>query len=104
MNKVNFSDFCAQCDMDDFNTKIVHYSDARVDPHGVVSYDERMNEALKRYKNHKNALPEEERIKSVACGKEIERQIFAQCKIKPEDITDESIAPIMEELRGFVIK
>jgi hypothetical protein len=45
----------------------------------------------------------EERDRLVACGQEIEKQIFAKCKIKPEDITDASVAPIIEELRNFVI-
>jgi len=40
----------------------------------------------------------------VACGSEIEQQIFAHCKIKPEDITHELIEPIAEALRNFVVK
>ena len=30
----------------------------------------------------------------LVCGKDIERQIFEHCKITPEDINDEIIAPI----------
>ena len=52
----------------------------------------------------KNKGHEAEREKLVACGAEMEKQIFSKCKIKPEDITDETIAPIIEELKNFVIK
>ena len=34
----------------------------------------------------------------------IEKQIFAKCKIKPEYITNETVAPIISELRNFMIE
>ena len=98
-----FSLLCKHAEGDDMEVKIVHYADGRVDPHGVVSYLSRMGEARVRY-DHLNKGKEAERERMVACGAEIEKQIFVKCKIKPEDITDASVAPIIEELRGFVIK
>ena len=87
------------------NLKIVNYADTRVDPHGIVSYDERMEEGRNRYKDRSdNDINEEQRIKFVECGKDIEKQIFAKCKIKPEDINDETVKPIIESLKDFVIK
>jgi len=103
INKIIFSLLCNHRDGNDIFIKIIVYADNRVDPHGIVSYDERMNEAKKRYTNRKNTVLEEERQKLVACGKEIERQIFSKCKIKPEDITNETTAPIVSSLRNFVI-
>ena len=94
---------CKHRDSDDYVTKIISYSDWRVDPHGVKSYEDRMNEAKKRYKRNTQA-EEDEREKLIKCGKDIEKQIFSKCKIQPEDITDESVAPIIEELKNFVIK
>jgi hypothetical protein len=82
--------------------KIMHYADMRVGPFGVLSYDERMEEARKRYANRTD-FQEENRLQLVACGKEVEKQIFEHCLIKPEYINDESITPIMESLRDFVI-
>ena len=90
-------------DGDDFAIKIAVYSDNRVSPHGVVPYLDRMEDGRLRYKDL-NTGQEEQHENLVACGAEIEKQIFAKCKIKPEDITDEAVAPIIEELRGFVIK
>jgi HD superfamily phosphodiesterase len=94
---------CAHRDSNDINAKIVIYADNRVDPHGVVSYDERMNEGAKRYKNRKGILSDDERKKMIACGKEIEKQIFSKCKIKPEDINDETTKPIISGLRDFML-
>lgn len=88
----------------DILLKIEFYGDARVSPHGVLSYEERQAESTKRYEKVAGGLPPDERKDMVKCGKDIEREIFAHCKIKPSDITDESIVSIMEELKNFVIK
>jgi hypothetical protein len=97
-----FSLICSHFENSDMDVKITHYSDGRVAPHGVLSYQGRMDEAKKRYGNKLRL--EEERNRLVKCGLGIEQQIFAKCNIKPEDITDASVAPIIEELKGFVIK
>lgn len=102
-----FGLICKHKESSDMKVKIVHYSDGRVDPHGVVSYEERMEEGKRRYSGHKASIggvTEEKRLELVACGKEIEKQIFAKCRIKPEDITNETVVPIVSELRNFVIK
>lgn len=87
----------------DFAIKIIKYADMRVSPYGVVSCEERTDEVKKRYK-FKTKAEEDEQDRLLVCGKEIEKQIFAKCKIKPEDINDETIAPIVLELKNFVIK
>ena len=103
VDKIRFSLLCSHRDGNDMSIKIVAYADNRVDPHGVVSYEARMDESKERYKNHKNNPGEKEWGKMVACGKEIEKQIFAKCRIKPEDINDETVAPIISKLRDFMI-
>ena len=107
VDQINFVLYCRLCDSPDLSSKIVVYADGRVDPHGVVSFEERMNEGKNRYKNHKStfgAVTEKERQRLVAYGLEIEKQVFAKCKIKPEDINDTAIAPIILSLKNFVIK
>lgn len=103
VSQIDFSLICSLSNGNDINTKIAFYADARVDPHGIVSYDERMNEGKKRYQS-RNKISDEKRQVSVECGKEIEKQIFTRCKIKPEDITDLSVAPIIAELKNFMVK
>ncbi|MBI5139219.1 HD domain-containing protein [Candidatus Nomurabacteria bacterium] len=99
-----FSLICEHFNSGDISMKILHYADGRVNPYGIVSYEDRMNEARKRYQGGESSIKEEERQKLVNCGKQIEKQIFEKCKIKPEDITDESVARIIKELKNFVVK
>jgi len=67
-----------------------------------VSYDERMDEAKKRYKFKESE--EAERQILIKCGREMEKQIFSKCKIKPEDINDKTVAPTLLNLKNFVVK
>lgn len=101
---MHFLKLCSYRDGNNLNTKIINYADNRVSPHGVVSYDERLEEANVRYRNRKDAVPDEERRRLVSCGKDIEKQIFEKCKIKPEDINDETVKSVIESLKDFVIE
>ena len=98
-----FNNLCIIKDNTDWGSKILQYSDLRVGPKGVLSYDERMDDGKKRYANHKNYVEEEERNKIVNCGRDIEKQIFAHSNIKQEYITDESVKEMIEELKNFEI-
>ncbi len=98
-----FELICYLSEIEDVHKKILHYADGRVSPDGVLSYLDRMEEANRRYA-HLSAGKEAERAQLISCGLEIEKQIFAKCRIKPEDITDDVVAPIIEELKNFVIK
>lgn len=101
-DKFHFSRSCEYKERGDIYSKIATYSDQRVSPNGVVSYLARIEEARKRYA-HVPDLQEGTRQRLVSCGLEVEKQIFSKCKIKPEDINDETVAPIIEKLRDFVI-
>lgn len=107
IDHVDFKLSCIIQENDSLIYRIVNYADWRVDPFGVVSYEHRMEEGKRRYENSNRTfggVDETERLRLVGCGKEIEKQIFAKCKIKPEDITDETVASVIEELRNFVVK
>ena len=102
---ISFSLACKNRDQDNFAYKIANYADWRVNPYGVVSFEDRQSEAKNRYQHRKdNGHTEEEREKLVNCGRDIEKQIFTKCKIKPEDINDETIKSVISSLRAFVIK
>jgi hypothetical protein len=101
-SRISFLNVCVDKDKDDWVLKILQYADLRVGPMGVLSFKERTDEGKKRYAN-RSTLSEEERNKLLACGRELEEQIFSKCKIKPEDINDESVKPLIEELRNFEI-
>ena len=104
INGVGHLYFCDQLNNDDMNIKILNYADTRVGPFGILSYEDRMTEVSLRYKQYGNFIGDEVHEKAVSCGRDIERQIFANCKIKPEDINDESAKGVIEELKNFVLR
>ncbi len=84
--------------------KICNYSDMRVAPTGVVSIHERMEDGAKRYnhrKDYKVVGPERDEIFNTLI--ELEKQLFADSKIKPSDITAVSTEPIIDQLRSYEI-
>lgn len=102
-----FGLLCDNKDKENWELKLLHYADMRVGPYGIISYEERMEDARKRYEKKLDDEMTREvgrRELLLSCGKDIERQIFANCKIKPEDINDESVKKIIEELKSFEIK
>ena len=101
--RIDFGLACEYCVINDAKMKIVNYADWRVSPYGILSFEGRMEDGKKRYKL-KTQADENEREKLIICSKEIEKQIFAKCKIKPEDINDATAEPVISELRKFVVK
>ena len=84
---------------DNIGEMIAHYSDLRVAPNNVISLKERMDDIRERYRARDlqhftpDKINERERLTEI-----METKIFAVSTITPEDITDESIAPIEAEL------
>jgi hypothetical protein len=104
VDRFDFSHACKYASGDNMVHKVINYADWRVDPHGIVSYHERQEEAKKRYQNRPDSIGGEAREKLRVCGNEVEKQIFSKCKIKPEDINDQTAAAVILELRNFVVK
>ena len=75
--------------------KIVNYSDFRVGPFGVLSLRDRMEEIRVRYTGRDFPFMKD-LDRHIAEGLEIEKQIFEHTDISPEDITDESIRKYFE--------
>lgn len=98
---ISFSKLLLTRDHASFEQKIVEYSDLRVAPYGITSMHERLAEAKKRYATESELLgrTEEEYQTLLRAAEEIERQIFAECRILPEDITEKIASPIMRLLR-----
>jgi len=85
----------------DYAKKIVQYSDDRVSPKGVVSLEGRLQDLRDRYQQHRTESRELLDFENAL--REIEKQIFAKCKIKPEDVTEPVVRPIVEKLKSFEI-
>lgn len=85
-----------------FEYKICNYADQRVGPFGVISISERIADGKERYKNFKHKAINSDDFEKLCGGLYIlEKQIFAESKIKPTLINDESIKKILSELKEF---
>ena len=104
LNHIGFSKATDNEFEESFEYKICGYADMRTGPYGELSLEERMYEAHERYKGKKHSLASGSFSSLSNSLRNIEEQIFSKCKIKPEDITDEAIAPIILELKNFVIE
>lgn len=92
-------------DSGSYELKVGEYGDLRVGPHGVLSMDARIGEASPRYVGKHPDMPRgtEEFERLVAAAHELEQQVFAEATIAPEDITEQSIQPLIAELRGYAV-
>lgn len=84
--------------------RLCDYADLRVSPDGVVSLDERLEDGNKRYKHRPDKwLADDVREKVEQACHDNEQQLFKNCRLKPTDITDDSTAPIVEQLKAYEI-
>jgi hypothetical protein len=84
--------------------KICCYSDQRVAPNGVVSIRQRLEEGAKRYALHPTrAKLLSHQGRSAEGLLEMEQQIFRRSTILPDQVGDETVAPIIEELKNVDI-
>lgn len=105
VSEMVFGALCEHQKSNNLELKILHYADMRVGPFGVLSYEDRMEDVRKRYANvpHDEFTRtfQSEREKLLACGKDIETEIFSMCSINPVDINDERVNGIIPELKSF---
>lgn len=90
---------------DSLEQKISEYADDRVGPHGVLPLSERLAEARARYiESGKTYYTKEGFEKLSQFVYALEKQIFADARIQPEDINDVAVKPIIEELRKYPVE
>jgi hypothetical protein len=106
IDETRFSRLEAARDGVSFEQKLVKYADLRAAPLGILPLLDRLEEGRVRYAERKGYNTPEGREKyrlSTNAAIEIEKQIFEHCSIKPEDINDASVAPLIEKLRTYGI-
>lgn len=94
-----------------FEKKICVYSDSRVGPHGVLTLTERFIDGRKRYlakgvtNDHgKEITVQQDSFEMLTeSAHKLETQIFAEARIKPEDVSDAAVAPLIEELWEYPV-
>ena len=92
-----------------FNSNIMRklcvYSDLRVSPHKTTSLEHRLNEVKRSYLSRDKLIYTKEQFdKFIPMWFEIEKQIFAHRKIKPEDVTEEKVKMLFDQLNNFEIE
>ena len=85
-----------------FEKKICIYADLRVAPTRITSLNARLREVKDRYMRNKGIS--EKKFNHLSLSMQtIEKQIFAQTKIKPEDITEENVGGLIEKFKSLDI-
>jgi hypothetical protein len=83
---------------------ICEYGDCRVTPFGVVLLEDRLQDLERRYAP---LYPSEEDARMRQEFREytrlLEQRIFADCQLKPEDITEEKVQNVIPTLKNWVI-
>jgi hypothetical protein len=103
INAISFSKAKKSFETKSFEIKICHYSDLRVMPYGVDSLKNRLKDLKLRYAKRMKEQNWNDFDYLANFFVEIEKQIFAHCKLKPEDITEEKVLPITKKLKTFEI-
>ena len=90
---------------DDYAVKIAAYADQRVSPQGIKSIQDRLFEAVKRYRDIPGAsVNHPNRDQLIEAAVEIQKQIFVHIDGEPGDITNTAIQSCVEELKAFILK
>lgn len=101
---LNFFKACQYKESEDYEKKILLYADCRVSPNGVTNLAQRFTDFKNRYlgrKDYFEAANEMDRNGYIDCVEGIEKQLFENLSLKPEDITEESIQNSMKELENY---
>jgi hypothetical protein len=84
--------------------KICQYADDRAGPHGVVSISERLAEARSRYIDSGKSYYTKEGFDALSKSVyTLEQQIYSETRMKPEDITNAAVEPLVGELRNHPV-
>lgn len=87
--------------------KICKYADLRVSPWGIVPMLERLAEARERYGDRPmdagERYTQEDVEKSIALCVMLEEHLRERCDFRPDELTDDSLAALIEELKAYPI-
>jgi len=106
VDSIGFQNGKSNAESPDFGKKLCAYSDMRVGPMGVISLEQRFQDLRVRY-DHKHRLMggnENLRLEFESGLRQIEKQVFEKCRIRPEEITEEKVLPVADKLKNFEIK
>jgi hypothetical protein len=103
---IGFSRLVQIAERGSFEQMLCEYGDLRTGPHGVLSLDGRAYEGRERYKGrpgHAVSESEERFTVLLAAAHEVEKKVFAEATIAPDDITEQSVRGLFPELREYKV-
>lgn len=104
IESISFKKTVHNAQSDNLEIKIVDYSDLRVTPGGIGSLEDRLEEGRKRYKKRVSYwISDDDREQIYQACYDMQGQVFENSKIKPTDITNDSVAPFIEQLKSYEI-
>ena len=106
MDGISFGNLLTTQTLDSYEEKICEYADLRVGPYGILPLELRIQDIHDRYSGGRSSeVPthEEDFSELRNAAYEVERQIFSHTRTTPLDITDVSVAPLIEELKKYAI-
>ena len=89
-----------------FELKISKYGDLRTGPYGILSMQERLEEARARYVaqgSDRKHYTKDGFVELSHAAESIETQIFERCRIAPSDINDVTVLPLFKELSEYPV-
>jgi hypothetical protein len=100
--KIGFTQLEATLASADWSLKVCVYGDLRVGPHGVLTVAQRLDEGRKRYAGRSDRLVRPDMYEAlVRAAQGLEQQLFEHARIKPADISDDSVRNRVESLKEF---
>ena len=108
VNDMGFSQLRAIIDSENLKLHILQYADMRVGPFGILPLEERLREGRARYKARVGSIhpyANDARFENfLGEAKELEKLLTQHADFKSDDITDMSMAPIIEELWDYSVQ
>lgn len=109
MDSIGFSNMESIRDSDSLEIKVLEYADCRTAPRGVLSLTERLEDARRRYEKKTDMAGEpvfehERWLELVSAAQIIEEQIFNVSTIRPEDVHDGVIEPLLDSFRTYEVR
>jgi hypothetical protein len=88
----------------DYELKITAYADQRVGPLGILPLAERFSEAKERYRGKAGSSMNHPDVDAlISAAHKIESQVLSHTDLKPEDINDTAIDPLVDRLFSYDI-
>ncbi|QQS43327.1 HD domain-containing protein [Candidatus Roizmanbacteria bacterium] len=104
IDAIGFSNAKRNAESSDYGWKIAAYSDMRVEPQGVTTLESRLRDGNKRFKLNKPGISRHDFFVEMSeYLHRIQAQLFEKLSFTPQSITEDTVRPIIAEIRTFEV-